>query len=67
MDNRTDYIIRNLIYESFSQTSAYHLQYNRTYHNMPDLLPVNIIHIIKSFDVTKNECIFVGKRLPYSK
>jgi hypothetical protein len=50
MDNRTDYIIRNLIYESFSQTSAYHLQYNRTYHDMTDLLPVNIIHIIKSFD-----------------
>lgn len=51
MDNRTDYLIRNLtIHDSFSQTSAYHLQYNRTYHDMPDLLPVNIIHIIKSFD-----------------
>lgn len=50
MDNRTDYIIRNLIYESSSQTSAYHLQYNRTYHDMPDLLPVNIIHTIESFD-----------------
>lgn len=45
MDNRTDYIIRNLI-----QTSAYHLQYNRTYHDIPDLLPVNIIHTIESFD-----------------
>jgi hypothetical protein len=50
MDNRTDYIIRNLIYESSSQTSAYHLQYNRTYDDMPDLLPVNIIHTIESFD-----------------
>jgi hypothetical protein len=51
MDNRTDYLIKNLtIHDSFSQTSAYHLQYNRTYHDMPDLLPVNIIHIIKSFD-----------------
>jgi hypothetical protein len=45
MDNRTDYIIRNLI-----QTSDYHLQYNRTYDDMSDLLPVNIIHTIESFD-----------------
>jgi hypothetical protein len=41
MDNRTDYLIRN---------HTIHLQYNRTYHDMTDLLPVNIIHIIKSFD-----------------